>query len=323
MRIAGIAGAVMMVLLGAAFGAVEPRNAKTVEPKAIPAGAEQAKSEDAHIAIEKGRVELLRTRLAENDDDKIALQRKAREYFGAAREIFQADHDRHKATYDRFDKFIPRSEKARYDAREEAFLLYVQAQLHLGIIEYEEAQSWDKGSDENRRHLRQAANAFDAIHARYRQMVAGLYARLWQGKCFEEQGDLTKALGIYNELLGHGGDNPSPALKTLQDRVRLFRLICLNHERRRDFLVVIDEAEQWLKVNEEKSPSRTGLGIQCELARALESQALSEETDVFEKDRLLQRALETARAINRHEGEYKESSRTMIERLKRELKGAP
>jgi hypothetical protein len=154
-------------------------------------------------------------------------------------------------------------------------------------------------------------------------MVAGLYARLWQGKCFEEQGDLVKALGIYNELLGHGGDNPSPALKTLQDRVRLFRLVCLNHERRRDFLVVIDEAEQWLKVNEEKSPSRTGLGIQWELARALESQARSEETDVFERDRLLQRALETAQAINRHEGEYREPSRTMIERLKRELKCAP
>jgi hypothetical protein len=313
----------MTVLLSTMLGGAGARNARTVEQDAAPPRTEAATTEDAHVAVEKGRLELLKARLAKDDDEKIGLQRKARDYFSAAREIFQADHDLHKAAYDKFDKFIPRSDTARFDAREQAYLLYIQAQLYLAIIDYEEAQSWDKSSDENKKLLQKAASTFDAIHARYRQMIAGLYARLWEGKCFEEQGDLAKALGIYNELLGHGGDNPSPALKTLQDRVRLFRLICLNHERRRDFLVVIGEAEQWLKMNEEKNPSRTALGIQWELARALESQALAEETDVFERDRLLQRALETVRAVNRHDSEYKESSHTMIERLKRELKVAP
>jgi hypothetical protein len=320
---AGIAAAVMTVLLSTMLGGAEPRNARTVEQDLALSRTDTATTEDADFAIQKGRRELQTARSAEDADKKVASQRKAREFFAAAREIYQGEHDRHKAAYDKFDKFIPRSDKARYDAREQAYLLYIQAQLYLAVLDYEEAQSWDKRSDENSRLLGQAAKAFDTIHARYRQMIAGLYARLWEAKCFEEQGDLAKALGIYNELLGHGGDNPSPALKTLQDRVRLFRLICLNQERRRDFQVVIDEAEQWLRVNEEKNPSRTALGIQWELARALESLALAEETDVFERDRLLQRALETAQAIHRHESEYKESSHAIIERLKRELKGAP
>jgi len=319
---ARILGAVMTLLLSTMLSGAEPRDANQVEQDAVPLRTNAATTEDAQIAIQRGRLELLTARLA-NSDEKIASQRKAREFFAAAREIYQADHDRNKADYDKFDKFIPRSDKARYDAREQAYLLYIQAQLYLAVLDYDEAQSWDRGSDENKRLLGQAAKAFDAIHARYRQMIAGLYARMWEGKCFEEQGDLVKALGIYNELLGHGGDKPGPALTTLQDQVRLFRLICLNHKGRRDFHVVIDEAEQWLKANEEKASSRTGLGIQWELARALESQALAEEADVFERDRLLQRALETAQEINRHDSEYKDSSHTMMERLRRELKGAP
>jgi hypothetical protein len=320
---AGILAAVVTVLPGTALGGTESRDAKNVEQDAVPLRTGVATIGDAQIAIQKGRLELLTARLAKSDDEKIASQRKAREFFAAAREIYQADYGHNKAAYDKFDKFIPRSEKARYDARERVYLLYIQAQLNLALVDYEEALSWNKGSDENKRLLLKAATAFDAIHARYRQMIAGLYARMWQGKCFDEQGDLVKALGIYNELLGHGGDNPSPPLTTLQDRVRLFRLVCLNHEGRRDFQVVIDEAEKWLKANAETATTRTGLGIQWELARALESQALGAETDVFERDRLLQRALETAREINRHDSEYQDGSRAMIERLKRELKEAP
>src|SRR5262249_26772447 len=110
-------------------GIAEPRQAGSAEQITVPLPTNGATIEDADTAIQKGRREVRTARAAKDDDKKIASQRKAREFFDAARAIYQAEHDRHKAEYDKFDKFIPRSDKARFEAREEAYLLYIQAQL--------------------------------------------------------------------------------------------------------------------------------------------------------------------------------------------------
>src|SRR5439155_11383812 len=142
--------------------------------------------------------------------------------------------------------------------REAAYQNFIQQQLNLPVVTHDEAQTWDKSSPENKKLLTDAATAFEQIHGRYRQQIAGLYARMYQGKCFEEMDDITKALGFYNELLEHGkeGGKPSPALKRLQDKVRHFRLICLNREQRKDYQVVIQEAQEWLKENRGLASSR-------------------------------------------------------------------
>jgi len=128
---------------------------------------------------------------------------------------------------------------------------------------------------------------------------------------------------LYNELLGHGGGKPSPPLAALQDRVRLFRLICLNREERTDYQLVIREAEEWLNDNDAKAAQPTGLGIHWELARALEFQARSPKTDAAKRTRLLERALTAARAISSEPGEFKDASDAMIERLESELDRKP
>ncbi len=183
------------------------------------------------------------------------------------------------------------------------------------MLTYEEAQTYDKGSSENKRLLSEAATSFEKIHDRYRQMVGGLYARMWEAKCFEEQDDIVKALGFYNELLGHGDGKSAPALKRLQDMVRHFRLICLNHEKRKDFQVVIQEAQEWLKENRGIANGRVGLGIQWEMVRALEMLAKKEETSEAERNKYNQQALAAARVINRFQGEYKDASTAMIQKL--------
>jgi tetratricopeptide (TPR) repeat protein len=261
--------------------------------------------------------------LPDNSAKKAELQSTARDLFSQAGMIFQAEHDRQKAAYDKFDKFIPKGEKAKYEAREQAYVLFIQAQLHLAVLMYEMAQTWDSGSAENKEALTEAAGAFERIHSRYRQLIAGLYARMWQGKCFEELNDVTKALGIYNELLGHGGANPSKALSTLQDRVRHFRFCCLNHEERKDYQLVIDEAQEWLTANPDKEGTRTWLGIQWELARALRMNAETEGTSGDERVVLLRQALVAARTINRFAGEYKDGSSAMIQKLTDELDRKP
>jgi hypothetical protein len=277
--------------------------------------AAQANSELAQVYVGKGKVEVLQSKSPNNAAQKADFQKKARGYFAEARQMFQAAHDRFQTEYEKFDKFIPKTDKARHDAREQAYVRWIQTQLNLAILIYEEAQTYDKGSTENRKRLTDASNAFEQIHARHRSLVAGLHARMLQGKCFEEQDDITKAIGIYDELLGHGGDKPTGALKNLQDRVLLFKLICLNHDKRKDYQVVAQTAAEWVKENRSSLSTRNGLGIQWEMVRVEELLARKEGVLDAERNRLLQQALSTARSINKFPGEYKDGSTAMIQRL--------
>ncbi len=271
----------------------------------------QANTERARILLNKARVEVWQADAPANEGNREAFRQRARELIGKARAVFQQARDQHQAEWATFDAFIPEEDREKREARAVAEGRLMQAQLDLGRCTYEEAQTYDKGSERRQELLLQAAAEFDDIHQRYRSQIAGLHARMWQAKCFEEQDDIRKALGIYNEILEH----PGQSLQDLKDRVLWFRLICLNHERRKDFQLVVDEATNWR--NEAKSRARTdvGLGIEFELARALE--ALGDDRNQPETSRKnnLTQALTHARTINRYPGPLKAASGAMIQRL--------
>src|SRR4029077_12579955 len=127
------------------------------------ANAGEANTELANVIVSKGKVEVLQSRSPANAGQKGEIQKRARAQFAEARKVFQAAYDRYKESYDKFDKFIPKTEKARYEARELAYRNFIQAQLNLSVLTYEEAQTYDKGSTENRKMLTDAANAFEQI----------------------------------------------------------------------------------------------------------------------------------------------------------------
>ena len=277
----------------------------------------------AVIIVEKGKSVLLQSKSPGNAAQKAELQKRARQYFGEARKVYQTAYDRYKEQHKKFDSFIPPTDK-RFAAREEVYEKMVYSQLQLAVMTYQEGQTYDRGTAENKQRLTDAAGEFDKIHSEFRQLVSGLYARMWEAKCWEEQDEIGKALGFYTELLGHAKDLPAsqvaPALRKLQNTVLHFKLICLNHDKKKDYQIAVMEAEAWLKENRNLASSRDGLGIRWEMVRALELQAKQESTTEVEKNTLLQKALENARQISRFPGEYKDGSTVMIQRLMVALK---
>jgi cellulose synthase operon protein C len=271
----------------------------------------QANTERARILLDKARLEIYAADEPANRGNREAFRGRARQYIQQAREVFQQAHDQHQATWESMKGFIPEEEKARRAARDEAEALYMQAQLDLGRTIYEEAQTYDRGTKERAEMLDQAAAAFEEIHQKYRSQIAGLHARMWQAKCFEEQDEIRKALGIYNEILDH----PGRSLQDLKDRVRWFRLICLNHEERQDYQLVIDEAIQWRNDAGPRVRTDVGLGIQYELAKALEELANQRTTPEATASNLRNQALSHARTINRYPGPLKAVSGAMVQRL--------
>jgi cellulose synthase operon protein C len=281
----------------------------------------EANTERAGILLGKGRVEVWQSRSPSNKENRGEFQKAARDYVVQARAIYQKAHDQHKISWEAFPKFIDKVEEPQpFAERQQAEVRYIVAQLDLAHCLYEEAQAFDKGSDEYKAKLRDAAAAYEDIHSRYRSQIGGLYARTWQGKCYEEQDDIQRALGIYKELLGHPGS--SETLVRLQDQVRHFRLICLNHEQRKDYQLVIDEATEWLtNAKGRKKFSQQSLGIRWEQVLAQETMAGDRNLAEKDRNRLLTSALTTVRVIKRFPGEYKDLATFKERDINVKLKG--
>ena len=133
-----------------------------------------------------------------------------------------------------YPKFIPPDDPRKLE-RERVRNSVMQAELQKSVVDYYEAQTYPPGSKERSELLDKALVAFEDIYKRYRVQMAGFTARMWQGKCFEEQGKLGEATGIYKELLDH----PDPALRPLQKQVDYFRIIVMG--KRKEYALAADE----------------------------------------------------------------------------------
>ena len=101
------------------------------------------------------------------------------------------------------------------------------------------------------------------LYKDYRTQMAGLTAQMWQAKCYEEQGKIGEAIGIYKLLL----EQPDPRLRPLQRFVGYFYIVAL--AKRKEYALAADEANHWLEKykRREERRSQEGLGVLLELAK--------------------------------------------------------
>ena len=278
-----------------------------------------ANSTRANILLSKARVDILQSKLPSNKDNRTEFQDRAREQVSKAHEVFEKAHDGYKKAWEGFPKFIEKAtDPTKHEARGKAEVAYMRAQLDLALCQFEEAQTYDRGSQNHSFHLKKALDMFRDVFVRYRATVGGLHAQMWEAKCYEEMDDPQRALGIYAELLGH----PSDGLKPLQDQVRHFRLICLNHDHRREYANAIVEAEDWLKIAKPiEQRSQAGQGIRWELVVAQEKLADSSGVTNAEKDKLLRQAVSHLTQLSKWSGPYRDLAQQRIRDLNLRQRG--
>lgn len=281
-----------------------------------------AQSRRGRIALKKARVNVLEARSPSNAARKEALKKAALEHIATARKIFTKARDTHEKRWRAFPLHIDEAKKALLRQRKDALIDYVMAQIDLALTTYEEAQVYDRKDKEFVELLNKAAGEFEKIHQNYRSMSAGLYARMWQGKCFEEQDQIGRAIGIYKELLDHEGRSRS--LERIQRQVLHFKAICDN--KRRDYYLVDEAATDWLKTNRRYARTPTGLGILYERAVAREKLGMGERVGLGEtakpapakeRPRWLRMAQEDAEFVNRFASKYKDATTLMVARIRR------
>jgi hypothetical protein len=274
--------------------------------------AAQANTERANIYLERARVDVYQADSPSNRDTRAEFQKSSLANVTKARGIFKKALDQFKTASEKFPSFIPQQDTERYEARRQAELKYLIAQKDLALTTYQQAQAYDFDSKEYQNLLTKAATEFEAIHSRYRSMPVGLYSRMMQGKCFQEQNEIGRALGIFNEILKHPGQSRS--LRNIQNQVRRFRLICLNHDKKEDYQLVVDEATAWLTANR-SNRSLLALGIRWERVLAREKLSNNRRLSKKDQDDLLRQARIDAEEINKFSGKYKDISTFKIQEI--------
>ncbi|MFO1005179.1 MAG: hypothetical protein U0929_04405 [Planctomycetaceae bacterium] len=269
------------------------------------------------ILFEKARVEIFEGDDPANQSKRKDYQAKARSLLQQARRLFEQAAAQNKKSLDEFPAFIPETEKEKHAARTKVENTYIEVVFEMGRCTYWEARTYDKGSKDAKAALQKASAEFTDMYERTRNNAGGKFARLWQGKCFEELDQITQALGVYEDLLTLTPDTPVKA--TLYDLSLRFKLICLNHEQKKDYPLVVTLAEEWLSIYKDRARSEAGYGIEWELCRALEKLGADSSKSENERSQALNKALNHARTLSRTSGEFKAPSQAMVQRLLRSL----
>ena len=297
--------------------------------------AASAQSERGAILLGKARVAIMQADSPGNEGRAATFRTEAREAIAKAREIFADARTRYEEQWKAFGPFVEQDNQERRNARDASLNSLIQSRLQLAECTYREAKSYPIGDAKRIELLNAGAKQYEAIHADYRSQTGGLYARLWMGKCYEEQAPRPKegeeldaasakdarqklniAEAIYSELLEHD-TRGKPSAAQMQEYAFWFKLIVRNHDVLQDHQLVVDMANDWLqKRSGAAAQTMVALGVRWERAQASEKLAMRRDTDEGTKTRLLRSALSDAEFVNAFPGEYRDVSRGMIQRIK-------
>jgi cellulose synthase operon protein C len=269
--------------------------------------------ERANLHLDEARAALAGVTSQDPQFKRETAQKKARKLIDESRVIFQTVFDRSKAEYEKFPKTRLDDPKAS-EARSQAESSYMGAQIMLGVCSYEEGRTYDPKSDDFKKTLDQAVKQFDQIMVTYRTQGAGLRAQFWQGRCFEEMGKTTEALGIYSQLSQKQGT--SNFIKQLRDDATMAHLSCLNSKPGKNDFIVVNEATNWLAATKDRLRTPVGLAIRWQRAVASEHLAAAKDSSPADRDRLLHSAADDAREVSRVTGEFQTPAVAMLGRLR-------
>ena len=189
--------------------------------------ASAAKGQLANLLVERARMDIERAnRKSTSADENTALLEAARAKFDKARSVFEESKADLKAKLERIPPGLDPNnpnQKRMIAIRDQWRQDYLQARLLIPAIKEEKADTYDEGSEQRKTLLLEAAKDFNECYQAYRTRIAGLYARMYQGRCFVKLKDYKEALSFFNDLF----EQPdSSEFRDLKKRTMILAVDC-------------------------------------------------------------------------------------------------
>jgi tetratricopeptide (TPR) repeat protein len=261
------------------------------------------------LLLERGHVAMMISEETQDATKKAAKMSEARAAFTEAREVYGKAIEPLKEAYKKFAGFIE-NDDPRHAQRDAVYAALLDAMLQKAVADYELAESFPPGSAERTKSLKEALDQFDSLFKNYREQWAGLTARMWQAKCYEEQGEIGSAIAIYKELMSH----TEPQLRGLQRNVGYFYIVALG--RRKQYALAADEAARWIETYNRRAEQRSleGLGVLVELAKNVDAQM--PEATASERPRAIKRIVDAVSQVVRYASPYKKDALALLKKYK-------
>jgi len=272
---------------------------------------------DARVQIGKLLIESGHTALQLSDETSDPAKKQAK--VAEARAAFTEAHASYdkvieplQAEHKKFAGYIEKTDP-RVAERDAIYATLLDAMLQKGVADYELAETFPAGSPERLASLNVALEQFDTLYKGYREQWAGLAARMWQAKCYEEKGDkdIGSAIAIYKELLSH----TDLRVRDLQRHVGYFYIVALG--KRKQYALAADEATRWLTTfnRREERRSPAGLGVLIEQAKNVDAQ-MPGINAANERSRAIALIVEDASQVVRFASPYKKDALALLKKYR-------
>jgi tetratricopeptide (TPR) repeat protein len=243
------------------------------------------------------------------DAQRKTVGREARVMFAEARDTFKRAEEIYSVELERLPPTL--SSEAHGDTgskRQEYRGRVAQLQFLRAQTQFEEAQSYPPEADEFRKLNETAAQELSAVYDEFsRTLLVGLYARLYEGRCYQAVGEYQLALGCYEELIGKDNVLP-PFRKLIADAIGHKAEVFIAQEQ---YDAAITACRACLKdAHKDEATQPEWLGVRFCLAEALSKKSESARDDSLEKRRLIVEAHDAYRTVAKSPGEYQIAART-------------
>lgn len=236
----------------------------------------------ARLLLERGQTAMLMVGEATTDNQKKTRLNEARASYSEARKAYDRAIKPLRDKYTSYKTFLEDSPQKA--SRDRAHTALMDAELQRALVDYQDAQTYEPKASERAKLLDAARLQFKGLYDSYREWLAGYFAHMWEGKCYEEKGEYGPAMAIYNELV----DSRDPTLAPLKRKVEYFRILV--EAKRGEHPIAVDDAARWLKTYPTAHRSDEGVGVRFQLAKSI----LAQLPDLGEADK----AVATRRATD-------------------------
>lgn len=277
-----------------------------------------ARSRLGTLIVERARMKYEESKKGENAEQ---LLKESRQLYDRSFQVFADLQTKVAAELDKIPKVLStrdRKEAAQIARRKQLRADYLQTELFAAAIREELADILPVGSAEQEKYLLEAANMYDGIYKDYRTRLAGRYARMYQGRCYQRLGRTKEALGYFGELLDQ--PNEPESLMLLKAKTLVMAMESWLSAGQRKYMEAIKRSTRWFEdTPPEKEREAEWIAIRFHLARALKMQADDAKRSDPPDRALVKRSLDAAkrelRLVASESGEHQEAAQELLTQL--------
>jgi hypothetical protein len=271
------------------------------------------------VLVERGRNRVEQALLPSSAPDvKKKLMDEARPFFDQAEKTFTTAQEKFKALLDSFPKFMAPNDP-RVAQREAAKGELIKAHMYHAYGLYERSRTYEKESADWKKALTTAAEKYGQIYKDYRTLIAGLSARLQEGKCYQELGDVKRALGLFNDLLGQPDDLKE--LRPFKASAMYLSLQCWTSDSEKMYELGSIQADEFLKAaanEDEDRPEWLAVRYYGAIAHKLWADSVAKDATGEEaktRDQNYDKAREYAERVATLTNDYQSQARSLMKEL--------